>query len=75
MTKFPIAFAGCLSLFLVATAAPAMAKPIYPNSVVSNDLEFIASSDASAFACLRFEDRRTAEMPDRRKDGLMAKQT
>ena len=75
MTKIPIAFAGCLSLFLVATAAPAKAKPIYPNSVVSNDLEFIATSDTSAFACVRFDDRRTAEMPDRRKDGLMAKQT
>ena len=75
MTKIPIAFAGCLSLSLVATAAPAKAKPICPNSVVSNDLEFIATSDTSAFACVRFDDRRTAEMPDRRKDGLMAKQT
>ena len=75
MTKIPIAFAGCLSLFLVATAAPAKAKPIYPNSVVSNDLEFIATSDTSAIAYVRFDDRRTAEMPDRRKDGLMVKQT
>ena len=55
MTKFPIAFAGCLSLILVVAAAPAMAKPIYPNSAVSNDLEFIATSDASAFACIRFD--------------------
>ena len=75
MNKITMAVAGGLSLFATALSTSVMAKPIYPNSVVSNDLEFIAPQDASAFACVRFEDRRTAEMPDRRKDGLMAKQT
>ena len=72
-------FAGCLSL--VATtitttiSTAALGGPLYPNSVVSNDHEFIATSDESAFACLVFEGRRTAEMPDKRSDRLMAKKT
>jgi len=72
MTKM---LAGGLALAALAVTAPVLGKPLYPNSVVSNDLEFIATSDESAFACLAFKGRRTAEMPDRRKDGLMAKQT
>ena len=75
MKQITMMLAGGLSLAAIAVTAPVMAKPLYPNSVVSNDHEFIATSDVSAFACLRFDDRRTAEMPDRRKDGLMAKQT
>ena len=61
------------SLIIWCLAGPAMAKPLYPNSVVSNDHEFIATSDDSVFACITFDGRRTAEMPDKRKDGLMAK--
>ncbi|MGC6453313.1 MAG: hypothetical protein ACON31_05350 [Candidatus Puniceispirillaceae bacterium] len=85
MKHISMAVAGCLSLFAmtvttvfgttVIATTTAIGMPIYPNSVVSNDLEFIATSDASAFACLEFDGRRTAEMPDKRKDGLMAKQT
>ena len=79
MKKITILLAGCLSLVVstvVSTiTSTAMAKPIYPNSVVSNDHEFIATSDESAFACLKFEERRTAEMPDKRRDSLMAKKT
>ena len=63
------------SLIIWCLAGPAMAKPLYPNSVVSNDHEFIATSDDSVFACITFDGRRTAEMPDKRKDGLMAKNT
>jgi len=63
------------SLIIWCLAGPAMAKPLYPNSVVSNDHEFIATSDDSVFACMTFDGRRTAEMPDKRKDGLMAKNT
>ena len=63
------------SLIISCLAGPAMAKPLYPNSVVSNDHEFIVTSDDSVFACITFDGRRTAEMPDKRKDGLMAKNT
>ena len=43
--------------------------------MVSNDHEFIATSDKSAFACLTFDGRREAEMPNKRSDRLMAKDT
>ena len=62
---------GCLSLAAVTSVA--IGAPLYPNSVVSNDHEFIATSDQSAFACLTFDGRREAEMPDRRTDRLMAR--
>ena len=69
--RMPVA--GCLSL--VALASTATGAPLYPRSVVLNDHEFIATADASAFVCLTFESRRKAEMPDRRTDRLMAKET
>ena len=65
--------AGCLSL--VALTSTVTGAPLYPNSVVSNDHEFIATSDESAFACLTFDGRREAEMPDKRSDRLTAKDT
>ena len=46
MNKITMAVAGGLSLFATALSTSVMAKPIYPNSVVSNDLEFIATPDA-----------------------------
>ena len=66
-------FAGCLSL--VALTSTVTGAPLYPNSVVSNDHEFIAASDESAFACLTFDGWREAEMPDKRSDRLMARDT
>jgi len=71
MKKIGLFLAGCLSL--VALSATVAGAPLYPNSVVSNDHEFIATSDESAFACLTFDGRREAEMPDRRTDRLMAR--
>lgn len=80
MKKNVMLVAECLSLVAATFAAatvtvPVMAAPLYPNSVVSNDHEFIATSDQSVFACLVFEGRRTAEMPDKRTDSLMARKT
>ena len=80
MKKNVMLVAGCLSLVAATFAAatvtvPVMAAPLYPNSVVSNDHEFIATSDQSVFACLVSEGRRTAEMPDKRTDSLMARKT
>ena len=62
-----------LAVMAVSAATPAaFGKPLYPNSVVSNDHEFIATSDDSAFACLVFKGRYEAEMPDKRSDQLWA---
>ena len=44
--------------------------PLFPNSIVSNDLEFIRSSDKSMFAELVFAGVHRAEMPDKRHDAL-----
>ena len=59
-------------LFAVRDADSA---PLYPNSVVSNDLEFIRTSDQSVFSCLSYEGTRRAEMPDKRRDALFANGT
>ena len=75
MKKHALLIAGGLSLILSLTASIAIARPIYPNSVVSNDLEFIKTSDESAFACIKYNGRRTAEMPDKRSDQLMVDRT
>ncbi|SLN29088.1 hypothetical protein TRL7639_01161 [Falsiruegeria litorea R37] len=53
---------------MAGCATPVLAEPLYPNSVVSNDLEFITTSDENAFGCLIFQDRVRAEMPDKRRD-------
>ena len=53
----------------------AASAPLYPNSVVSNDLEFIQTSDQSVFTCLSYEGTRKAEMPDKRSDTLFANGT
>ena len=58
------------ALVLSHFSLSALAEPIFPNSVVSNDLDFITVSDPSAYVCLRFLDRIRAEMPDKRHDGL-----
>lgn len=52
-----------------------MAAPLYPNSVVSNDLEFIKTSDQSAFSCIVYKGKQRAEMPDKRHDELFANNT
>ena len=53
----------------------AASAPLYPNSVVSNDLEFIKTSDQSVFTCLSYDGTRRAEMPDKRSDTLFANGT
>lgn len=61
-----LAFSLCL---LLPTAGAT--DPLFPNSVVSNDIEFISSEDESAFYCLHYFGTDTREMPDKRKDGLL----
>ena len=47
-------------------------EPIYPNSVVSNDHEFIKTSDESAYACVVYQSTARAQMPDSRTNRLFA---
>ena len=61
----------CLILFLVSQAPSVFADPVFPNSVVSNDLEFIRTSDDSVFSCVSYKGTGRKEMPDKRNDKLM----
>ena len=62
--------AGLAVMAVSANAPAAFGKPLYPNSAVSNDHEYIATSDDSAFVYLVFKGRYKAEMPDKRSDQL-----
>lgn len=46
------------------------AEPLFKNSVVSNDLEFIRTDDPSSFESASFLGRKRKEMPDKRSDQL-----
>lgn len=62
------AFLGvCLTVFAQ--------EPLFKNSVVSNDLEFIRTDDPSVLKAVNLLKRERKEMPDRRKDVLFADQT
>ena len=54
---------------------PAIAHPLYPNSVVSNDHEFIRTDDDSVFACMVYRGKDRVEMPDKRGGDLFANGT
>lgn len=57
-------------LFLTFQHVNATNAPLFPNSVVSNDLEFIQTSGENAFSCLAYEGTARAETPDKRHDRL-----
>lgn len=59
----------------LAILLSACSRPIYLNSVVSNDLEFITRQDAHAFVCLDYVGRERREMPDRRSNQRFADDT
>lgn len=61
-------------LFTLLTIAPlpSLAEPLFPNSVVSNDLDFIRLEDPEPESKLTYIERRRAEMPDKRNDSLFA---
>ena len=61
-----------LFFLMVSATAVAAGKPVFPNSVVSNDIDFIRTDDQSAFSCLAYDGTRSAEMPDKRRDDLFA---
>lgn len=45
--------------------------PIFDNSVVSNDIDFITSEDPSYYQSLKFLGRAQREMPDKRSEQLL----
>ncbi len=53
-------------------AGSALAEPLFENSVVSNDIDFIASSDPQVPGCLRYEGTATREKPGGPTEELMA---
>lgn len=59
-----------LVIAALGLAGPAAADPLFPNSVTSNDLDFIREDDPGAAFCLRLDTRAQAEMPDKRNDIL-----
>ena len=62
----------CCVFCIAFGLASASAKPLFENSVVSNDIEFLTTSDPSAFYCLLYFGTEDREMPDKRSDALMA---
>ena len=68
--RLPV-IAASLTLSAVIPSQTA-SEPIFPNSVASNDLEFIKSGDPGVFSCVKYEGKISAEMPDRRRDELYA---
>ena len=50
-------------------------KPLFKNSIVSTEFDFITSDDSNAFKSLRFLGQGTREMPDKRNNKLKAKDT
>jgi hypothetical protein len=61
-----------LLTFLPGAGSPARAQPLFENSVVSNDLDFIRADDPAAGWCMgAASDPATLEMPDKRTDSLL----
>jgi hypothetical protein len=55
---------NCLAI--LASFCPAIgltAEPLFPNSIVSNDIDFITAEDPAVFGCLKYEGEQTREMP------------
>lgn len=59
----PDALAAALACCLWTSVAVAVAEPLFPNSVVSNDIDFIRSDDPAVPGCMRFVSEATQEMP------------
>ena len=55
---------------ILCTLMPASAAPLFPNSVVSNDLEFITTDDPGVQGCIKYTGTKKQEMPDKRSDEL-----
>ena len=51
--------------------SPSAGKPLFPSSVVSNDIDFIKSTDASVAYCIAFQKTGLAKMVDKRHNRLL----
>ena len=51
--------------------SPSGGKPLFPSSVVSNDIDFIKSTDASVAYCIAFQKTGRAKMVDKRHNRLL----
>ncbi len=58
-----IYFSICLILVAIASKEAQAGDPLFPNSVVSNDIDFILDTDPDSFASLAFIGREDKEMP------------
>lgn len=62
-----------LIVFLICTVGVRAAEPLYVNSIVSTDFDFILDNDPNVLESIRFVEFSRQEMPDRRTDALFAK--
>ena len=51
--------------------SPSAGKPLFPSSVISNDIDFIKSTDASVAYCIAFQKTGRAKMVDKRHNRLL----
>ena len=58
-------------IWLCLLPMTAKAEPLFANSVVSNDLEFIQTDDESVFSCIAYWGKRRDEMPGNADAPLM----
>ena len=70
--KTSLCFLFALALFSAGVAAQA---PLFPNSVVSNNIDFVLETDADAFASLAFVGRADKEMPSSLSEELFDQNT
>lgn len=64
-----------LTAAVVIGSTSADDEPLFRNSIVSTDIDFISVDDKSAFQSIRFLGQGRKEMPDKRNDQLMVDRT
>ncbi|MEL6571791.1 MAG: hypothetical protein AAFQ64_09045 [Pseudomonadota bacterium] len=64
-----------LTIWLTIVATAARTDPVFPNSVASNDIDFIKPDDPSTFLSLSFEGQSRQEMPSKLRSGLFLDNT
>ncbi len=70
-THFSLRSSGLFATaVLLAATVTAIAEPLFKNSVVSNNLDFIREDDPEESFCLQYLGTTTAEVPDKRSDVL-----
>lgn len=63
MTKTYMLFIHCLLALSILSNKAQAGDPLFPNSVVSNDIDFILGTDPDAFISIEFIGREDMEMP------------